>query len=382
MSTKTILETNYNSDDSSSDFKPSDNSDSSSDESSEENSSENEEPLSGDDIYQVKLENSDGETCDFDIPDDIKKSNVDDNKETVTDSDKNKICNLPLMMRKSFPFCFLYFLNDEDELEELKQKTIDTVKKLFDVEDVDIYLIQGNKEKDRLRVICPNIHVNISIAKDLRSLILRDLGYKFSSNKIPVLMYEAPSSPIIFMCRLWDMGLNKWETYQSYYCLNNKNLKTEQIEKLLIKWNETDEDISNFTEEYNTYLSLSVEGEPLILENDKLVSVILDDKNISDDIKKEIGNNFEKCIEWFKKYHPDTSLRAIKKLNDDRFHFDFTKSKNKCRLCDLIHLSNRQYLTYSKNNEKVFYHCYDNDANGKHHVISFKKRKETNIITV
>ena len=65
----------------------------------------------------------------------------------------------------------------------------------------------------------------------------------------------------------------------------------------------------------------------------------------------------------------------IKKLGNDILLLDFTKSKQKCRLCDLVHLSNRQYLTYSIKSEKAFYHCHDNNASNKKHVISFKKQK-------
>ena len=381
MSTQTILDNDYNSEDSSSDFKTNEHSDSSSDdsessESNDESSSDDEKDEIQDD-YQTKSEDSpenvpdeldidEDDMGDFVIPDEIEKKIY----------YKTNMEALPLLMRKSFPFCFWYF-SDKNDFEELKIITLNVIQQLFDVENVDIYLIQGNKEKDRIRVICPDIQITVSNAKDLRSLILRDLGHKSISNIIPVLMYEVPSNPTIFMHRIWDMGLGKWETYQTYSCFNHTNLKTEQIEKLLIEWGKSDKDISAFTEEYKEYLSISQNENSSILDNDELVSVTFNDKEISEEIKKEVGDNLDKCIEWFKKYHPDTSLRAIKRLGDSVFFLDFTKSKNKCRICNLVHISNRQYLTYSNISKKAFYHCYDNDAEGKKHVLSFKKQKNS-----
>ena len=37
------------------------------------------------------------------------------------------------------------------------------------------------------------------------------------------------------------------------------------------------------------------------------------DKVISNEIKKEVGDNLDKTIEWFKKYHSDSGLRVIKR---------------------------------------------------------------------
>ena len=291
---------------------------------------------------------------------------------------------VPFVLRKSFPFCFWYFsYSDNKELTKIKQITLDVIKKLFYVDnEFEIYLIKSNKEKDRIRVICPDIYVNSQIAKDLRSLILRDLGYKIISNIIPVLMYEVPEIPTILLPRIWDMGLNKWESNQNFSCILHPKLITEEIEKLMSKWSvyNSSQELTEFSNEYVEYLKIkdSNTDSSSVLEEEELVSVSIGDNVISSDIKKEFGNNLDKCIEWFKKYHPDSGLRMIKKLGETNevFVLDFTKSKHKCRLCDLVHLSNRQYLTYSNKSKKAFYHCYDSNAKDKKHVISFKKPKK------
>ena len=286
-----------------------------------------------------------------------------------------------LISRKSFPFCFWYINQaDEKEHEELIQITKNVIDKLFKIENIEVYLIEGSKEKDRLRVICPDVYVDVITAKDIRSLILRDLGYKTFSNIIPALIYEVSVLPTIFLPRLWDMGLNKWESYQYYSCLNKKDLKTEQLEKYMITWSlENDKELTEFSDDYVAFLTLrkSENGytQTYVLEDEELVTVSIGDAEISDEIKKEVGNNLDKCVEWFKKYHPDSGIRMIKRLGNDVFLLDFTKSKQKCRLCNLVHLSNRQYLTYSVKSEKAFYHCHDSDASNKKHVISFKKQK-------
>jgi hypothetical protein len=286
-----------------------------------------------------------------------------------------------LISRKSFPFCFWYINQaDEKEQEELIQITKNVIYKLFKIENIEVYLIEGSKEKDRLRVICPDVYVDVISAKDIRSLILRDLGYKTFSNIIPALIYEVSVLPTIFLPRLWDMGLKKWESYQNYSCLNKKDLKTEQLEKFMITWSrENDNDLTELSDDYVAFLTLrkseNGDTQTYVLEGGELVTVSIGDAEISDKIKKEVGNNFDKCVEWFKKYHPDSGIRMIKRLGDDVFLLDFTKSKQKCRLCNLVHLSNRQYLTYSVKSEKAFYHCHDSDASNKKHVISFKKQK-------
>lgn len=314
--------------------------------------------------------------CDFDVPDDISNQKILNSKEGTKP--------IPLIERTSFPFCLWYLSSDSEELNRLKIIIEDIINKLFIIDNIDIYIIQGNKEKDRVRVICSNIQVNIKNAKDIRSLLLRDLGYRLTSNIIPALMYEVSISPKIFMPKIWDMGLDKWESYQTYTCFNHPDLKTEKIEELLQEWNISNKNITTYTNEYKEYLSLSEgEREMSILDNDEIIKVGLNDNEISEEIKKEVGDDFNKCIEWFKKYHPDTTLRAIKRIKENVFFFDFTKSKNKCRLCNLTHMSNRQYVTYSSKSKKAFYHCYDSDANGKTHIISFKKQNKTaNVVSI
>jgi hypothetical protein len=148
----------------------------------------------------------------------------------------------------------------------------------------------------------------------------------------------------------------------------------------MITWSiENDKELTEFSDEYIAYLTLrkneNGDTQTYVLEDEELVTVSIGDAEISDEIKKEVGTNLDKCVEWFKKYHPDSGIRMIKRLGNDVLLLDFTKSKQKCRLCDLVHLSNRQYLTYSVKSEKAFYHCHDSNASNKNHVISFKKQK-------
>jgi len=415
---KTIHDLDSESEDSSPDYNPDEKVESDSDSESDESESSESESESEDSDSDTKnkkvstipkkdnvVESDNESDMDFDIPDDIKiKDDIEESDPDfdVPDIDFEKkeqktkaiaIEKIPLISRKSFPFCFWYFahLND-DELDMLKNTTIDIIQKLLDIEDVDVYIIQGNKEKDRLRIVCPDVFVDAQTAKDIRSLILRDMGYKVVSNVIPALMYEVPVIPNILMSRVWDMGLGKWESYQTYSCFNHKDLKTEQLEKLLDSWLKHDKEqkASDFTEEYKEYLTVRENengGNSSVLDDEELVSVSIGDKEISEEMKKEADGNLDKCIEWFKKYHPDSGLRLIKKLGDNKssgsvFFLDFTKSKHKCRLCNLVHLSNRQYLTYSNKSKKAFYHCYDNDADGKKHVLSFKKQKKaSNVVS-
>ena len=297
------------------------------------------------------------------------------NKNNINEHEKE---SKPFISRKSFPFCFWYMARpDEKEIDNLIEITTDTIKKLIDIDEVNIYLITGNREKDRIRVICPEVFVNVRVMKDIRSLILGELGFKVVANIIPALMYEVLTVPTILTPRVWDMGFDKWESYQSYSCLNKKDIKPEQLEKLMLKWDDESKNLSPFTDKYIEYMNIREDENDSVLEENELVSVVLGDKVISDEIKKEVGDNLDKSIEWFKKYHPDTGLRLIKRHKNasDIFILDFTKSKNKCRLCNLIHNSNRQYVTYSNITKKAYYHCHDSDAEGKRHVISFAKPK-------
>ena len=315
---------------------------------------------------------------DFEVPYDIFSEKP---KKVISNEEKNQELRVvPFVLRKSFPFCFWYISHaDDKEIIKLKKIILNVIQKILDVkDDCEIYLIRGNKEKDRIRIICPYIFVDSQISKDLRSLILRDLGYKIISNIIPVLIYEVPITPTILLPRIWDMGLDKWESYQTYSCILHQTLKTEEIEKLMLKWSvyESSQKLTVFTDKYIDYLKIK-DSSSNVLEEEELVAILIGDSVISDEIKKEFGNNLDNCIEWFKKYHPDSGLRLIKKIGEDSevFILDFTKSKHKCRLCDLIHLSNRQYLTYSNKSKKAFYHCYDSNAKDKKHVISFQQKK-------
>ena len=322
----------------------------------------------------------DDELSNFEIPDELLKEQP--KKLIISDEKIQELMKIPFILRKTFPFCFWYISYIEDnELDEIKKITLNVIELLLKINnDNDIYIIRCKKEMDRVRIICPNIYVNSQISKDIRSLILRDLGYKVSSNIIPVLQYEAPISPTILQPRVWDMGLNKYESHKEYTCLLHKNLKTEEIEKLMLKFSiyDSSKELTKFSEEYIEYLETKDinSNKNNLLDEEELISFSIENNIISKEIKQEFGKNLDKCIKWFNIYHPDSILRNIKKLGENEiFLLDFTKSKHKCNLCNLVHNSNRQYLTYSKKSKKAFYHCYDTEAVNKKNEISFKDPK-------
>ena len=314
-----------------------------------------------------KIENSDMDKIEneFDIPEDI--------FDEKTEVKENIFNDTPFISRNTFPFCFYYYSYDPNNIENI---TRNIIKKLLDIDNYEIYLIIGNKEKDRIRVICPTVYVNCQIAKDIRSLILQELGYPNISGIIPVLLYEIYINPTILMTRIFDFGINKWESYQTFSCILHPNLKTEEIEKKLGNFSNYNQKLTKFTDEYINFLNIRDKNQNVLEE--ELFCISIGDNKIPDDIKKEVGENLDKSIDWFKKVHPDSILRMIKRIGDidnQLFLLDFTKSKHKCRLCNLIHISNRQYVTYSNKSKKAFYHCYDNESKDKKHIISFQKPK-------
>ena len=251
-------------------------------------------------------------------------------------------------MRKSFPFSFWYFGPITDKkIDEIKLFTEIYVKKLLKISKIQLYIFRGENEKDRLRVICLNVFVNRNTALDLRSTIINELGYSLESNVIPSIMYEMPITPNIFMIKKWDTSLEKWGTTQKYKCLNNKNLQTKEIEKILTYClTLKDPKLLKFTKKYIIFKEKDVNTS--VLGNKDISSNVIFDREISNNIKKELNKYFDLCINYFKKFHKDSSLRSVKKITDDIYSFDFSKSNYKCRICKVIHNSNRQYLTYSK----------------------------------
>ena len=287
--------------------------------------------------------------------------------------------NTPLMRRKSFPFCFWLF-DTKENYDAIKNITIDNIKKIFDIENVEIYIISTNdeikNETEKLRIICPNIFVNIKIMKDIRSLILNDLGYSLYSEKIPVLMYETLSKPMIFFTKIYDTSLLKWEMSKTLICLINSNVKSEVIESLLEKWGTTSNAITPFSEKYKEYINLpDVEENTNILDKERNTISNIDQIVSDDEIKEDAKENINKSIKWFLQFHKDSKFNKITIMANGVYFLDFKKSKINCKLCKLNHQSNRQYVIYSNKSKVAYYKCYDSTASEKQICISFKKNK-------
>jgi hypothetical protein len=284
----------------------------------------------------------------------------------------------PIFLRKSFHFAFWYMKScNKKEIEVLYQTVIESLKLLLIINNPQVYICQGSKEKDRIRVICLNSYVNNEIALDLRAMILQTLGYKINSNIIPSMMYEVPIKPKIFMPVIWDSSMDKWELKQKFKCLINKEIPTEQIEQIM--WYcllDNNTRIRQITSKYKEYMVYKSENEEnsTVLSNPNITTNIVFDREISEEIKKDLKKYYNYCIDYFKNFHPDSTLRTIRKLTNDIFVFDFTKSNNTCRICNLIHKSNRQYITYSKSSKTVHYYCYDSNASGKKKLVSFQNK--------
>jgi hypothetical protein len=357
---------------------------------------------------------------------DSDSSESDSGSESENDEKKYIPSLRPFIRRKAFPFCFWYMLPVKKDLgvrpkskdmmkqaeaagrwikhmifiENLKNVVGEVIELLLEIDDVAVYTIQGNREQDRLRVICPDVFVTAGTAIDLRNLILGRLGYKENAEIIPSTAFYYETVPTVLFPRQKDIGTGKWESHQTYKDVVATDEKTEDLERMMIKAVSYDDKHPpkplEFTDQYKEFLELrKKEGDDSdpdgqedngeeqkemgafsALSRGNPTSILFTEK-VSADIKKKLGKKVEECIKWFHKYHPDAKLRFVRELDQEGkvFLFDFTKSSKKCRLCDLIHNSNRQYLVYSSKSEKVFYHCHDTNAREKSLAFSLKGRK-------
>jgi hypothetical protein len=307
------------------------------------------------------------------------QSEEDELSDSEDEEEPQEVNTMPFLMRKSFVFSFFYmfYSTQESDIIPLFEAIKNVVQKILEIDNYTIHIIQGNKEKDRLRVIIPEAIVDVQIAKDLRSLILSDLGYKNTCNIIPALLFELPILPNVLIPRSWDIGEEKWVGHQTYKSFTS-DLQTEEIEKMMIRLSHNKSKLTEFTDKYKEFISIrgddtlvSTDNELSVLQETKLETLAIQDGDIPEELKKELGSDFKKCIDFFG--HPDSALRKVRKLDNQIYLFDFTKSNHKCRLCKIVHQSNRQYLTYSKKSRKAFYHCYDSDASDKKLIMSFRK---------
>ncbi len=286
-----------------------------------------------------------------------------------------KYNNKPLCNRFSFRFCMnvRYDFTDEENIENFKQYLSNAISGIYGLDDYKVYIFYNKDELDRVRVFCPDIILDVKTILDIKRHvncgIFEKLGHKPRKNIIfiPDTIYTLPISPTIFLPNIFDIGKNKMEDRKTYFCLNHKKMKSEEIEKLMIYWSmDEDLDITPYTDKYEEYLSLHGGKE-------EYVDDISIDRDVTENVKKNLGKYYSKCVKYFKKFHPDSSLNKVSCLDNNVYIFDFTKSNKKCVLCDLVHKSNRQYLTFSLYSKKARYKCYDTDANDKSREIVFRR---------
>jgi hypothetical protein len=264
---------------------------------------------------------------------------------------------------------------------------------LLEIEEdpTELYAIRGSREKDRLRVICPNAMVNSRTALHARTLILERLGYKGSAEIIPSTMYRFHASiPTVLLERQYDYATKKKETHQSFICFFHKKMKTETLEKKLNRWATYNSDTPTkplaFTKKYKSFLRSQTQHpaldeketpfeEPPVndLEEELFGAILQEEKEqltniprkISAEVKKKLGDKIDRCVKMFQRYHPDSKLRAIRVYQEKFYLFDFSKSSKICQVCKDTHKGNRQYLVYSPDLQRAYYHCHDPDAKGK-----------------
>jgi len=323
---------------------------------------------------------------------------------------------MPLIKRKAFPFSVWLqtslgskTLPSQEFIEETTEIIRDVVLKLLEVdEQFDIWMIRGNREFDRLRIICPQVIVNAETAIDLRSLILARMGYKENAEIIPTTCFYYESVPTIFLPRQKDIGTGKWESHQTYKDLMNPDKKTEDIERGMVRMSLYDTvkppKLCKHTSKYDEFLAMRLKGdvdnaggdneEELDQVDEEMKDVfaalargdptaMMNSEGVPAVIKKKLGKKVDECIKWFGKFHPDAKLRFVREIREDLYLFDFTKSKAKCRLCKVSHISNRQYVVYSGKSQKGFYHCHDSDARDRSIAFSLRgPRRGAKIVSV
>lgn len=295
-------------------------------------------------------------------------------EEDILSKKEIKYNNKPLCKRFSFRFCMYvhYDYTDTESIENFEQYLSNAISNFYELDDYKLYIFYNKEEIDRIRVFCPDIITDIktvlNIKRYINCEIFEKLGHKPRRNIIfiPDTMYTLPVSPNIFLPNLFDIGKNKTEDRKTYFCLNDKKMKSDEIEKLMLYWSMDENlDITPYSKRYEEYIELHDGKEEY--KDDLLI-----DKDITEDVKKKIEKYYTKCIEYFKKFHPDSTLNKVLSLDNNVYLFDFSKSNRECQLCNLVHKSNRQYLTFSLFTKTAKYKCHDTDASDKSKSISFK----------
>lgn len=311
---------------------------------------------------------------------------------------------LSLASRKSFPFAYWFIYTSKEKqappsqecLDKIKTATLSTIEILFKVAfPPEIYILRGSREKDRLRVICPTIQVNAMTALHVRSLILDKLGYRESSHLIPSAMYRFPTAhPTVLLERQFDIAKGRLESRQTYSCYIHTGMKTEELENKLNLWASYSKPapLTTYSDRYTQFLEQKKDvshddnnyENPPEMEEDSVFDKLLETeqdlfsnipKRITEETKQKLGPRLDQCVDFFHRFHPDSKLRGISFYKEKIFLFDFTKSDRTCKICNVKHSGNRQYLVYSTDSQKVFYHCHDQQAKGKSISWPLKERR-------
>lgn len=275
-----------------------------------------------------------------------------------------------LRKRKAFPLCF-WFKGYEIDIENLEQIIRERCEHLFMEKEFEIYMFKGSFEEDKIRIFSPDINLNCETIKDLRNFILEGLGIFLKSSIIPTIIYDLNVNPNIYQTEYFDIGCKK-KFKRKFTCLN-KNIKSKDIREMLNKALEYDEKIK-LTELTETYLEYVAQKDDEY--DDIIFKMSGNESEITKKARKEIGKDFDSCVNWFLSLHNDSQLRKAWSMNtnENLYILDFKKSKKKCRICKVKHNGNRQYLIYSKLSRTAHYKCHDVNAENKKYIRNFSAR--------
>lgn len=296
--------------------------------------------------------------------------NVKETNQKINNSKSSINSWIPLKKRKAFPLCF-WFKGYEIDIKYLEQIIRERCELLFVKDKFEIYVFRGSHEEDKIRVFSPDINLDCGTMKDLRNFILEGLGIFLKSSIIPSLIYDLNVHPNIYQTKYYDIGYKK-KFNKKFKCLN-KDIKSEDILKMLNKALEYDEEIEK-TELTETYLEyINQKGDE---EDDIIFKISGNESEITKNARKEIGKDFDLCVNWFLSLHNDSQLRKAWSMNNEKelYILDFKKSKKKCRICKIHHNGNRQYLVYSKLLRTAYYKCHDVNAENKKYIRNFSLR--------
>ena len=232
--------------------------------------------------------------------DDLKKLiKISDNKIV----DKKTTLNLtPFKKRNNYILCFYYIkpVSKKEDLKDIKYAITQILERMFVYEELDIFFIQGDRQKLKLRVFCPSIILDAISFMNVRCGILKALGKDKYSVLIPIDMHEIEGKPHIFITKNKDISTNKLESYENFKCFFHPKLKTEYLEKKISEWSSYDKTRKKtpFTENFNNFLNTDEFRYTNILDNrNTLKSINL--LTIDTDTKIDFKGNYDKCIKWF-----------------------------------------------------------------------------------